>query len=451
MTATLRTWGAKLAVALVAWAFAQSARAQVAPLPASLAQEALSEHAPSAIAPADFDAGDFALVRTSGDEPRAHAWIERGSVRWVRIEHWMVVPRAVLVVDAPGATGGSVSHAGFSHPLAPSASGARALVPLALLSGEDAVVDVEVVRGKVHTRLSYALHFRPRPQNRGRVFVDASCSGFGLHTAGGELPADSWMHVACRMVRTGRGAGTSPTLELYVVWDHPGGPVTFNGAASQPRVPGLYTFRVTRGPGSLRLGARGHELKLGYFLPLDYHAGFVGAGVGPYYYEFDRPERHIQTVAPVLTVYAGYSFTPTARVVYFNATTFHRYGFSDSGFYLWTEQTRFFDDRISFNVLLGANLLVYHRVNRFVWRINAPQGIELIFRDFFARNRNVTVGGFLYPDISGSAYYNGWLRWGSPRFFGEVNYLYWREPFTSGSTKAQTFGVTFGMPLFRFL
>jgi hypothetical protein len=445
------------AVALVAGLLAQSAAAQIAPLPASLAEEALSEHAPSAIAPADFDAADFALVRSGGDEPRAHVWLEPGSVRWVRVARWAVVPRALLIVNAPGATGGSVTHGGFSHPLVPAGGTARALVPVVLLSGERPVVDVEVVRGSVRTRVSYAVRFRPRPQHRGQLYVDSSCSPHGLHRAAGDLPADSWMHVACRTVRTGRGSGTSPTLELYVVWDQPGGPVSFNGVPTSPRLPALYTHRVTRGPGSVRLGASGRELTLAYFLPLDYHAGFVGAGVGPYYYAYDRPERKVRTVAPVLTVYAGYSFTPEARVVFFNATTFNRYGFSDSGLYLWTEQTRFFDDRVSFNILLGANFLLYHRVNKFVWRVNAPQGLELIFRDFLSRNRNVTVGGFLYPDISGSAYYNAWLRWGSPRFFGEVNYLYWREPFTSGasktltSTKTQTFGVTFGMPLFRYL
>jgi hypothetical protein len=451
MAGTLRTWGAKLAVALVAWLVVQNATAQVAPLPPSLAQEALSEHAPSAIAPADFDAADFVLERTGGDEPGAHVWLERGSVQWVRVSKWMVVPRALLVVNAPGATGGRVSHAGFSHPLTPSGPTARALVPVVLLASEGATVDVAVVRGNVHTRVSYEVRFRPRPQHRGRLFVDSSCSGSGVHAAAGELAPDSWMHVACRMVRTARGDGTSPTLELYVVWDQPGGPVTFNGAVTDARIPALYTYRVTRGPGSVRLGAGGHALTLAYFLPMEYHAGFVGAGVGPYYYAYDRPEREFKTVAPVLTVYAAYSFTPAARAVFFNATTFHRHGFSDSGLYLWTESTRFFDERISFNILLGANLLVYHRVNKFVWRINAPQGIEFIFRDFLARNRGLTVGGFLYPDISGSAYYNAWLRWGSPRFFGEINYLYWREPFDSGPTKTQTLGVTFGMPLFRFL
>ena len=51
----------------------------------------------------------------------------------------------------------------------------------------------------------------------------------------------------------------------------------------------------------------------------------------------------------------------------------------------------------------------------------------------------------------GSAYYDGWVRWGSPRFFAELNFLYWREPHSSGSTRSQTLGLSFGMPVLRFL
>jgi hypothetical protein len=186
-------------------------------------------------------------------------------------------------------------------------------------------------------------------------------------------------------------------------------------------------------------------------LPPRLHAGFIGAGVGPYYYNYHRPERDITTVAPMVTLYGGYSFTPKARVVYFNASVLHAYGSIDQGLYLWIEQNRLLDERVSMHLLLGANLLVYHRVNKFKARVNAPQGLEFIYRDFLARGKNLTVGAFLYPDIGGSSYYNGWLRWGSARFFGEVNFLYWREPYKTGPTESTSLGLTFGMPLVRFL
>jgi hypothetical protein len=447
---TLRILGTLVVVGLWLCLLSRAA-AQLLTLPDSLAEEALSEQVASADPPADFAASDFALVRVDGDEARAHAWLDAGSVRWVRTGGHAVVPRGILVVQAEGATGGAVAHAGFSHPLTPQAGGARALVPVALLSTDDASVVVDVLRGSVHSRVRYALRFRPRAQHRAHISFGVDCSPYGLSVKRGSIPAESWMHVSCRMVSSNRQGERTPTMELYVMWDHAAAPVLVNGVLAHERRKSLYTVRVSRGPGSVRLSAEGHELELAYFLPMQLRAAFVGAGVGPYYYTISRPEREVKTVVPMLTVYGGYSFTPTARVVFFNATAFHRRGFSDSGLYLWLEQNRFWDDRVSFNLLLGANLLVYHRVHKYVARVNAPQGVELIFRDFLAVAKNLTVGGFLYPDISGSAYYNAWLRWGSSRFFGEMNFLYWQEPHRTGPTTSTSVGLTFGMPLARFL
>ena len=156
-------------------------------------------------------------------------------------------------------------------------------------------------------------------------------------------------------------------------------------------------------------------------------------------------------MVPLLTLYAGYSFDPSTRLVYFSAVAAHQRGYIGQGLYLWLEQFRAFDERLSMNLLLGANLLIYRRKQSAVTRISAPQGVEFILRDVAGINHNLTVGAFLYPAIAGSAYYDGWIRWGSARYFGELNFLYWREPHSSGSTRSQTLGLSFGMPLLRFL
>lgn len=421
-------------------------------LPDSIVSDALSEQVPSAFAPFELEASDYAVVRTSGGDRSLHAWIEQGSVRWVRVSGFVVVPRAVLAIEARGVSG-NVRHADFTQPFVASDGVLRARVPIALLSSEDPSVHIEVARGDKVERVSYALRFRPRAdsgEGRERVAFDTSCSPYGLSVISGSVPEDSWMLVGCRVVRTGRSFGMSATLELYVLWDH-AGDVLVDGVPRAPRLPGLFTLRVEASPGRIKLSARGRTIELGYRLPPVLHAGFMGAGVGPYYYAFERPERSVSTVVPLVTLYAGYAIRADTRVVYFAAAALHEVGYADQGLYLWLEQFRIFDERISMNLLLGGNLLVYHRVNRFVARINAPQGVEFIFRDFLGVNKNLTLGAFLYPDINGSAYYNGWMRWGSPRFFGEVNFLDWREPHSTGETKSQSVGVTFGMPLFRFL
>jgi hypothetical protein len=186
-------------------------------------------------------------------------------------------------------------------------------------------------------------------------------------------------------------------------------------------------------------------------LPDPLHAAFVGLGIGPYYYLYRDGPVELDATLPLLTLYAGYAFTPEVRLVYFNATAMHaRWGSIDQGLYVWLEQARFVDDRVSLNLLLGANVLVYSHDDHAVGRLSVPQGFEFIVRDLFARNRNLTAGAFVYPKISGRAYYNFWLRWGSPQVFGELNYIEWQEPHGDERTHSRALGVSFGAPILRF-
>jgi len=430
---------------------ASVAAAQRPELPLSLAEGALAEQVPGAFAPTDFETDDFELLPVAGNDPTIRARLEPGSLRWVRTARLVVVPRAVAVIETQLVTAGSVRHAGFAHPLVLEDKTASASVPVALLSSESATIDVEAVRDGRIVRAVFAVRFRPRSTQVARVLIDSSCSPYGVSVRSGRVPDDSWLYVGCRMVRTGHRDHRSPTLELYLLWDHVGSSIEINGIPSGDRPPGLFTHRVGARPGRVMLAANKQVLELGYFVPDPLHAAFVGAGLGPALYTFDGPGSHVETVLPLLTLYAGYSFDATTRLVYFSAVAAHRRGYIGQGLYLWFEQFRAFDDRLSMNVLLGANLLIYRRGNGSVARVNAPQGVEFIMRDFAAVNRNLTVGAFLYPDIGGSGYYDGWVRWGSPRFFGELNFLYWREPHSTGSTRSQTLGLSFGMPLLRFL
>jgi len=425
--------------------------AQRPDLPRSLGEAALAEQVPGAFTPTDFETEDFELLPVAGNDPTIRAELEPGSLHWVRVSHLVLVPRAVAVIEAQAITGGSVQHTGFSHPLAVEGDQGRASVPVALLSADDATIEVSAVRAGLPVSATFVIRFRPRASRRARVLVDASCSPYGVSVRSGSIPGDSWLYVGCRMVRTGHRDHRSSTLELYMLWDHVGSSINVNGVSSHDHPPGLFTARVAARPGRLVLAARGHEVALGYFVSDPLHAAFVGAGLGPALYTFDGPGSHVETVLPLLTLYAGYAFDATTRIVYFSAVAAQRSGYIGQGLYLWFEQFRAFDERLSMNVLLGANLLIYRRGKQAVARVNAPQGVEFIFRDFAAVNRNLTLGAFLYPDIGGSGYYDGWLRWGSPRFFGELNFLYWREPHSTGSTRSQTLGLSFGMPLLRFL
>ncbi|HEX7477164.1 MAG TPA: hypothetical protein VF331_05120 [Polyangiales bacterium] len=419
-------------------------------LPRSLVVEMLAEPQPTAFAPGDFSTEDFTIERLGEGDASIEASLEAGSLEWARIARYLVLPRAVLLVRAKGAATGLVSYARSSQPMAAADGSAHAEVPIALIAGSQYPVHVQVRRDGVLRSASFVLRFSPRKSQRAQVLVDSSCSPYGVHVRRGAIPDDSWMYIGCSAVITSRGDHDSATLELYVLWEQAGA-ITIEGVGATPVVDTLFTHQLAASPGATTFAASGKRVELVYRLPEPLHAGFLGMGFGPYYYRLQDDRATRTECVPLLTLYAGYSVNPTMRVVYFNATAVDRAGFIDQGIYLWLEQLRAIDDRLSMNLLLGANVLIYSRHDQPLGRLSAPQGFELVFRDFLGRNRNLTAGAFLYPQIADRSYYNVWLRWGSGKFFGEINYIAWQEPHSGGATKSQSFGLSFGIPVARFM
>jgi hypothetical protein len=239
-------------------------------------------------------------------------------------------------------------------------------------------------------------------------------------------------------------------LQLYLLWDQ-AGEVSIEGVRARPSHDVLYRQRVTGRSGSTMLSAAGKRVVLAYSVPDPIYAGFLGAGIGPYYFHTEDDRRSFEGFTQLLTVYAAYTVDPTTRFVYFNAVALHREGSIDQGLYLWLEQMRIFDDRVSLNFLLGANVLAYRRHGEVEARLGFPQGIEITVRDFLVRNHKLMLGAFIYPPIGGRSYYNAWLRWGSPQLFGEINWIEWEEPHASGASISRSLGLSIGMPLFGFL
>lgn len=389
------------------------------------------------------------MDRIEGDAA-IEARLEPNSLDWVRSGRLLAVPRAVLIVTAPSAKSGLVTYAGVTHPMTIVEGKARAEVPVALLSGGALPIRVRTVGPHAQSAV-FAVRFAPRPEQHGRVVFDSTCSPYGLRVRAGALPADSWLQVGCRLLHTARDDYQGATLELIMLWDHTDGPVSINGVDSEPTKDAFFTYRTGAQPGHLRLGARGAEIVLEYRIPERLHDGFLGVGLGPYYYALEDNLVDFETAAPMLTLYAGYSLNPTARIVYFNATLINRHGYSDQGLYIWFEQARMFDQRLALNFLLGANVLIYERDNAAFARFSVPQGFELVFRDFLRRSYNLTGGAFIYPKIFGRSYYNLWLRWGTPALFGEINYIDWHEPPNDAPSQSRSLGFTFGTTLLKFL
>src|SRR3954469_9950238 len=86
-----------------------TARAAVTqPLPPSLAFEAMSETMPTAFAPAEFSAEDFALEWEGPPLPGVEVRLQGRSREWVRVQDVLVLPRARSDFRVARATKGSV-------------------------------------------------------------------------------------------------------------------------------------------------------------------------------------------------------------------------------------------------------------------------------------------------------------------------------------------------------
>jgi hypothetical protein len=430
----------------------------------SLAEEALSETVPFTFSPNEFTASDFSV--SAGSLPEGiRASLGRESFEWVRVSEVFLLPRGRLIVEVEPAWGkleaGRLRNYGLVQPLSRDEQGRwRAEIPLVLLSESSNVVHVELLSDGKLVSFPVRVRFTPREEVLSqRVLVDPSCSPADVRLSARELPRNQFVYVGCRTV-VGMG-DTHPVsvLEAYAYWEGVAEDrVLVAGMVTPPKLPQVWGFRLESAPGSFPLRESGGnaELELSYRIPRRLRFGSLGMGLGPYSYAYDAPGvAPGAQVVPLVTFYASYFFSEVFRFSAFNATAPVKNGFSDTGFYLVSEQFNVFDRRYFMRVLLGLNGVAYPVRDQVRFSFGGPQGFELTVTDFAGRRRNLAVGAFIYPLIDRREYYNIWVRWGSPSLFGELNFISWQYPLgeveADGRAYMRSLGVTVGMPLGRFL
>jgi hypothetical protein len=428
------------------------ARASIQALPRKLGLETLSESVPTAFAPGNLTISDFAVEWDGAAPAGVRLSLGRESLEWVRVAETLVLPRARLRVEIDGASGGAVSSLGSFQPVAPSGPGSSAAeIPIALLSGPEDRIAIRFSRSGVIESHDVRVVFRPSPK-ADTVLIDPSCSPFGLKaTLQGQKTSAGWVFLGCRLIHGQGDRYRTASVELLAYWDGSAA-ARLGDVPVEPIQPGLWSFRLRREPGFLDLVSTapgGPALHIGYEAPDRVSLLSFGAGVGPYSYSFQAPQGSTGRVVPLVTLYGSLFITEANRLVAFDATPIASQAYTDLGVYLTNESFRALDRRVIFNLMLGAHALAFRDGPDEVTRFGAPQGFELIYRDALMSNRNASVGAFIYPPISGKLYYNAWVRWGSPSFFAEMNYLAWQEKFGDDRVYSRSFGFSVGFPLFR--
>lgn len=436
----------------------------LAPAPA-LVEVVRGEPVNVLLAPRELAPEDFVVewADPSAAIPEVELGLEPGSLQWVRVQEVMRLPRARLRVRAPGIGAGQVTSAGFTQPLAPSRDNDGAGVAevlVALVSGSANPIRVVVERQGERLEAEARLRYVPRPRasRSPRVFVDTTCSAFGVKV----LPEagaidDRWAYVGCKMDAARSQGSLTSSLEIFVFWDSVGEVIDVDGVETRSSGASIWRLRASYRPGAIVLRARGQErgMKVHYAIPERPHKGSLGVGVGPYVDLYDVNGNEKFFVEPLVTFYGSYQVSPSSRLVAFNATPLRKESYTDTGFYLVRRTSETLDRRVTFNVFLGAHLLFYETDGRIRSDFSAPQGLEVLFRDAGEPGYNFLLGALINPGIGDRSYYNAWLRWGNAKAFVELNYLGWSQTYVVQGLEREvtlrSFGVSVGFPLIRFL
>ena len=231
-------------------------------------------------------------------------------------------------------------------------------------------------------------------------------------------------------------------------WDNVEQSIRVNGVETPSSSPSIWPLRLASKPGEVLLQAGDQALRLKYHIPENLHSTGLSMGLGPYSYSLTGGGVNLNRVVPLATLYGSYFVTDGIRLVGFGATTMDDTLLTDLGLYLYFEYNRFWDRRITLNLLVGGHGVGFNIQGGYKTVASFPQGFELSYSDAFARGKSLKLGAFVYPLISTSSYYNVWLRWGA-QWFVEANYISWQLQPDTAVYNTSNVGLSVGFPLFQ--
>jgi hypothetical protein len=373
-----------------------------------------------------FRPNDLSLENAKLETNLKYEWVP-GSLEWVRLDHEVTVPLArvklYLLKDQ------NVRYRGRTY------VSNHKTVELLVTLLQEADNKIELT----DPAQSIPIRFQSTTNFQSRVVLDATCTNFAVSLAKVDMP-NAWAIVFCRANHPVSLLGNSFQLELKVLWQAEGAS-PLNKANALPGDSILSDLVLTTQNSEEKIAHGKDSFTLKTQVPERFHPLAVGAGLGPYL--------HNDVLRPLLSFYAGFTLNEQNRIASFSAVPIGDSPHLDQGFYFITEQARALDDRASFFLLLGAHFVQFDTGGKSYFAFSAPQGAEVQFREFLGKQNTVTFGAFYYPEINGTSYINSWARFGWGSGFVELNAIRWKEAIDSGSYSAKSFGLSYGVPLFK--
>lgn len=393
---------------------------------------------------------DYRLEPASG-AATAQFKFEEGSIVWVRVLGDVAVPRARLNIWILTGQSAVVHYAGRSTVFQADGNGLSTSISMLLLPDPANEMELEVSREGQTVREKYRLAYNPTMGEGMRVFIDPNCAA---HLVDAKTPPKvkrNWAYVSCRYLRYDRDEGSNTAVELSVVWPSSGQTLQVDGIPLMSTGLSYWQFEVPAQNRKVTLRAADVSIDLSYQIPDRWRHGNVFLGIGPYAYKYDGMDDPFEAFYPVPTLYLSYRISESIRLVSFDFMTLGKKFLSDFGVYLQLNYFRLLDDRVVLNLMFGGHAMGYGFRDSLYIDPDFSQGVELVLSHFLVRRMNASLGAFIYPMIRDRYYYNLWLRYGCTSWFFELNYIAWQRIAQNTPQVFDSYGVSFGFPLFSFL
>ncbi len=372
-------------------------------------------------------------------------------VEWVRVLGRTAIPRARIFLSALEAQSASVSYGGKVTSLHSAPKGLSGSVWLLLLSDPAHTAEIQVLRGSRVLKGIFRVVHVPSAIGPTKVITDTTCNPPALDAFVNDVGKRNWMYVICQYEHGPDEHGVNTSLLLNIVWPNVGQRIEINGIPVDSQALSFWQVRVASTETHVVLKHATTTVDLKYKIPPHWYSAFIAFGVGPYLYKFDDGINPFSALYPVPTIYGVYRLSDSKRLALFDMTTIAKKSVSDFGFYYVFDSLHAMDNRFTMNLMLGAHGLGFGFKHLVYIQPDFAQGAEFLFSDFLMKNKNISIGAFLYPKINGQYYYNFWLRWGEAQWFLELNYIAWQRYTQEMLHNFEAVGFSVGVPIVSFL
>lgn len=360
-----------------------------------------------------------------------NASISPDSVEWVRAKGVLPLPRVLVIVKSKlDAKRLSVSYQGVNYQFQQTKfenSEARFYASPYETSRANLKID-----GKTSSRLGFYVKRRKASEAH---TIDYNCYKYGLEVKGmdGE-------HLSVGCSKTTHGSFGSEKALLQVHWIAPAWTSSLEGSE--------HNIATISGDNPVEINLVGaknkrRRMRISASSPDRNKRLFLAVGFGPYHYiSKSNNETFDDEISFMYMLYSKFVLTEKHSVKLFDAFIQKESTFNNLGAYFSSDIAKIWDERLTFNTLIGFQDLLFETPEVKQHKIIYPQGIEMIYDHAFGlKNYKLMLGGFI--DLGASIDYNNvWIRFGK-RVFWELNYLKWEED----ESKAESFGLSVGIPL----